>query len=171
MLHGEAKRAYMREWMRRKRAGEPTRKPKKPPKPKQPPKPWQPSQRMIWDVRHWFSLKLNQRWRLRGIGAEVVYGLEFHNADGTVNDAAWNEALQRYRTLRTKQRVERKRRQAERDAPPPLPPPLKCWFCGKPKTAKSILVGLTIGPLICARCTTRAAAIFAKHRRQRDARR
>ena len=28
MLQGEAKRAYMREWMRRKRAGEPTRKPK-----------------------------------------------------------------------------------------------------------------------------------------------
>jgi hypothetical protein len=41
MLKGEAKTAYQREWMRRKRAGLPTAKPKPE---------WQPSQRMIDDL-------------------------------------------------------------------------------------------------------------------------
>ena len=79
-------------------------------------------------MRHWFYLKLNRRWHLRGIGWEVVHGLDPHNEDGSVNEAAWEEALQRYRTLRAERRVERKRAQAERDAPSPPP---QCSFCGR----------------------------------------
>ena len=170
MLQGEAKRDYMRDWMRRKRAGEPTRKAKKPPKPKKPkkpPQPWQPTQRMIYDVRHWFWLRLNRPSHLRGIGSEVVADLDPNNADGTVNEAAWTEALQRYRTLRAEQRVERKRMQAERDKPPP---PKCCSFCDKPATAKRTLLGRGRYPLICAPCTKRAAAIFAKQRASRPKR-
>ena len=67
MLQGDAKRDYQRDYMRRKRAGEPTRKPPQPPKPKQP---WQPTQRMADKVRYWFGLKFNRPSYLRGIGCE-----------------------------------------------------------------------------------------------------
>ena len=46
MLKGEAKTAYMREYMRRRRAGLATA---KPPKPKPP---WQPPQHMIEKIRY-----------------------------------------------------------------------------------------------------------------------
>jgi hypothetical protein len=165
MLQGEAKRAYMRDWMRRKRAGEPTRKPKprEPKKPSEPKKPWQPTQRMINEVGHWFYLQLNRAWHLRVIGAEVVYGLDPHNTDGTVNDAAWTEALQRYRTLRAEQRVERKRKQPEQDAPPASK---RSSFCGEPASEERVLVGNGY-QMICATCTEEAAAIFAEHRKRR----
>ena len=45
MLQGDAKREYMRNYMRKKRAGLPT---------KQPAKPWQPTKRMRDQVRYWF---------------------------------------------------------------------------------------------------------------------
>ena len=91
MLQGEAKRAYMREYMRRRRAGLPTRKPRPKPRPER-----------------------------------------------------------------------AKRAKAE----PAKPVPKCCSFCGKPRTVKRILVGPDgTFPLICARCTTRAATIFAKQHR------
>ena len=43
MLQGDAKRAYQRVWMRRKRAGKPTANPK----------PWKPTKRMVDQVRYW----------------------------------------------------------------------------------------------------------------------
>lgn len=149
MLQGEAKRDYMRDYMRRKRAGEPTAKPKPE---------WQPTQRQIDEVHWWFRCKLGNR-RINGIGAEVVDGLDPNNADGTANDAAWNEAMQRYKALRDQQRADRKakaaREAADRNAPP------CCMFCLKPKTAKRHLVGDGYR-LICARCNNRITAMFAK---------
>jgi hypothetical protein len=156
MLHGTAKRDYMREYMRKRRAGEPTRKPKPE---------WEPTQRMVDEVEHWFYLKLHRRRDLRGIGRAVVAGLDPHNEDGTANEASWTEALQRYRTLRAERRagrrVRRKREEAERNAPPP---PKRCSFCNEPASAKSTLVGPSdySFPLICETCTKEAAAIFAK---------
>jgi hypothetical protein len=150
MLQGESKRDYMRDYMRRQRAGEPTRKPKRE---------RGPTPLMVAEVARLFRLQLAGSWRLRDSERKVVAGLDPNNADGTANEAAWNEALRRYRTLRAEQRAERKRKKAERDAPPPPP---KCWFCHKPVFAPSILVGPPIGPHICATCTEEAAAIFAR---------
>ena len=150
MLHGTAKRDYMREYMRKRRAGEPTRKPKPE---------WEPTQRMVDEVEHWFYLKLHRRRDLRGIGRAVVAGLDPHNEDGTANEASWTEALQRYRKLRAEQRagrrVRRKREEAERNAPPP---PKRCSFCNEPASAKSTLVGPSdySFPLICETCTKEA---------------
>lgn len=120
MLRGEAKRDYMR----RKRAGEPIAKPKPE---------WQPTQSMIDEVHYWFSVKLGRRpWELRGIGRQVVDDLMPNNDDGTPNEASWEEAMRRYKALRDQQRANRKRAKAERDAPPP---PECCSFCGEPKSA------------------------------------
>jgi hypothetical protein len=120
MLQGESKRDYMRDYMRRQRAGEPTRKPKRE---------RGPTPLMVAEVARLFRLQLAGSWKLRDSERKVVAGLDPNNADGTANEAAWNEALRRYRTLRAEQRAERKRKKAERDAPPPPP---KCWFCRKP---------------------------------------
>jgi hypothetical protein len=157
MLQGDAKRDYMRDYMRRKRAGEPTRTPKA----EKPVKPWQPTERMIRNVRHWFSRKLTQSSHLRGIGRKVVAGLEPHNEDGSVNEAAWDEALQRYRTLRAERRVEHKRTQEILDAPPP---PKRCSFCGEPRSEDRLLVGDGRYQFICEPCTKEAVAAFAKFR-------
>jgi hypothetical protein len=156
VLQGDAKRDYMRDYMRKRRAGQPTRKPTPQ---------WQPTPGMIIDVRHWFSLQLNRRWDLRGIGSRVVTGLEPYHADGAPNQASWNEALQRYRTLRAEQRAERKRKRAERDQPEP-PAPKRCWFCDQPVTVRRPLF-VSGAACICARCTKLAAAAFAKHRKRK----
>ena len=158
MLQGDAKRDYMRDYMRRKRAGEPTRTPKA----EKPVKPWQPTERMIGEVRHWFYLKLNRSWHLRGIGRKVVAGLDPNNADGTTaNEAAWTEALQRYRTLRAERRVERKRTQEILDAPPP---PKRCSFCNEPRSEDRPLFGDGRYQFICEPCAKEAVIAFAKFR-------
>ena len=149
MLQGEAKRDYQREYMRKRRAGEPTRKPK----PER-----EPTQRMVDEVGYLFRRQLAGSW------SKVVAGLDPNNADGTANEAAWNEALQRYRTLRAEQRAERKRKKAERDAPPE---PKCCSFCNEPASAKRVLVGIEPWARICAKCNRRVAAIFAKQRKRR----
>ena len=165
MLQGEAKRDYQREYMRRKRAGEPTRKP---------PKPWEPTQRMVDDVGHWFWLRRDRPWLLRGIGSDVVDGLDPTNPDGTRNEVSWTEALQRYRTLRAERRAKRKNAEPEPPAhAEPEPPARKrCSFCRQPASDGQVLVASGDNySLICATCTKEAAALFAKHRRQRAARR
>ncbi len=161
MLTGDAKRAYQREYMRRKRAGEPTRKPKLPEQPTKPEKPWEPTKSMIWDVRRWFSLKVNDHC-LRGIGRDVVHDLDPNNADGSVNEAAWIEAMRRYKTLRREQRVERERKQAERDKPKPK----RCSFCYEPASAERILIGDSDNSfrLICETCVEQASKVVAETR-------
>jgi hypothetical protein len=154
MLQGEAKRIYQREYMRRRRSGQ-----LMPPKPKPE---WQPTQAMINQVAYWFRIQLGSRpYDLRSIGRQVVDGLAPSNEDGTANEAAWNEALRRYKSLLDEQRDARKRAKAERDAPPP---PKCCSFCGEPQSARRVLVG-TGGTFICAKCTKRVAAVFAKRRK------
>ena len=95
MLTGQAKRDYKREWMRRKRAGEPTVRPK----------PWQPSQAMIKQIEYWVGLRARRPWRLIGMGRQVIAGLRF----GKNRDADLMEACRRLKALRdaAKQRRER----------------------------------------------------------------
>jgi hypothetical protein len=76
MLQGAAKLDYMRDYMRKRRAGAPTR------------KPWEPTPLMIAEVERWFHLSPYRRRDLRGVGRKVVAGLDPYNADGTTNEAA-----------------------------------------------------------------------------------
>jgi len=70
MLKGEAKTAYMREYMRRRRAGLATA---KLPKPKPP---WQPPQHMIEKFRHWQRVARSSQPRLRQPGHVIIDGLD-----------------------------------------------------------------------------------------------
>ena len=75
MLTGDAKRDYQRDYMRRKRAGEPTVKP---------PKPWQPTKRMVDQVRYWLRTGASASH----VGRQIIEGLDPSNED---------EALRRYK--------------------------------------------------------------------------
>ena len=77
MLHGEAKRDYQRDYMRKRRTGEPTRKLEKQEKP------WQPTKRMRDQVRYWFRAS-----NLSRVGRKIIEGLD------PSNEA---EALRRYK--------------------------------------------------------------------------
>jgi hypothetical protein len=87
MLTGAAKTAYQREWMRRKRAGLPTAKPKAAAGPRQ---------RVIDQISRWVSLRSADR--LYGRGAAILDGLSFVN--GGDNTAFWQQACRRYQGRR-----------------------------------------------------------------------
>jgi hypothetical protein len=63
VLTGDAKRAYQREYMRKKRAGEPTTKPKE----------WQPTYNAVSEIEHW--VKYQRSWRIKPAQRDVVEGL------------------------------------------------------------------------------------------------
>jgi hypothetical protein len=156
MLEGDAKRDYTRRKMRRKRAGEPTVKPK-PEKPEKLAKPRKPTRRMVHQVRYWFKLQLSRPHDLRGIGSEVVAGLAPNNDDGTTKEASWTEALRRYKAHLDQQRADRERAKAERHKHMAE----CCSFCCKPQSAERIFLGPGT-TRICEACTARAAALFLK---------
>jgi hypothetical protein len=62
MLQGDAKRAYQRVYMRRKRAGKPTVNPK----------PWKPTKRMVDQVRYWLRTGAPQSLT----GRTIIEGLD-----------------------------------------------------------------------------------------------
>ena len=132
MLEGEAKTAYMRDYMRRKRLGLPTVNPKPE---------WKPNQRIIDEIAYWARHPL----RTRGMGWRVIDGLTLDN------DASWMEACRRYKAIIDERRAARKARKQE----PPPPPVRCCMFCGKPKTARRILIGNGF-TFICQQCATKA---------------
>src|SRR6476661_5607235 len=74
MLQGDAKRAYQRVYMRRKRAGKPTVNPK----------PWMPTKRMVDQVRYWLRTGAPQSLT----GRKIIEGLDPTDE---------HEALRRYR--------------------------------------------------------------------------
>ena len=86
MLKGEAKTAYMREYMRRRRAGLATA---KPPKPKPP---WQPPQHMIEKIRYRQRVARSSQPRLRQPGHVIIDGLDLDTDEGMA------EACRRYQS-------------------------------------------------------------------------
>jgi hypothetical protein len=144
MLQGEAKTAYMREYMRRKRAGLPTVKPKKE---------WEPSQRMIREIEHWAKYPK----RTRGMGRQVINGLTLDN------DTSWMEACRRYKAILDKRWAEAKERKRLASLPPP---PKCCSFCGKPQSSRRILVGDRY-TFICQQCATKAVGKARQARKRR----
>ena len=134
MLHGDAKRAYQREYMRRKRAGKPTVNPK----------PWKPTKRMVDQVCYWLRTGAPQTLT----GRKIIEGLDPTDE---------HEALRR-----CKAHLDQHER--ERYAPPP---PKCCTRLRRPFNDLRTLVGNASYPLICETCTTEAAAIFVKRRKQR----
>ena len=89
MLQGDAKRAYQRVWMRRKRAGKPTVNPK----------PWKPTKRMVDQVRYWLRTGAPQSLT----GRKIIEGLDPTDE---------HEALRRYKAHLDEH-------ERERYAPPP----------------------------------------------------
>jgi hypothetical protein len=89
MLKGAAKTAYMREYMRRRRAGEP--------QPKKPRKPWQPSQRLIDEI----SRAVRHPQRVRGRLADAIEGLRFDT------DEEWVEACYRWKAWTSPPKIEK----------------------------------------------------------------
>ena len=150
MLKGEAKTAYMREYMRRRRAGLATA---KPPKPKPP---WQPPQHMIEKIRHWQRVaRSSQPRRLRQPGHVIIDGLDLDTDEGMA------EACRRYKSHRDAQHEAPKRAAVQREAAKKA-----CWFCGEPASGDRIVIAAPAGcPLICEMCVAEAARIIADERK------
>jgi len=137
MLTGDAKRDYMREYMRRKRAGELTAKPK-PEKPE-----WRPTSQQRLRVREQLRLSPYHRSHV----AKAIYdGL------GTGDE---DEALRRY-----KAHLDRC------NEPEPSSPP-RCSFCNEPRSEDRPLFGDGRYEFICEPCAKKAVAAFAKFRGER----
>jgi hypothetical protein len=121
VLKGEAKRDYMRDYMRRRRAGLATA---KPPKPKPP---WRPSKRMIETVRHWWYLAQHRPASLRQPSHSIIEDLDLDT------DVDVEEACRRYQRY-----LEERRKQREREAQAAKVPAVKrCSFCMEPRKAAS----------------------------------
>jgi hypothetical protein len=86
MLQGDAKRAYQRVYMRRKRAGKPTVNPK----------PWKPTKRMVDQVRYWLRTGAPQSLT----GRKIIEGLDPTDE---------HEALRRYKAHLDEHERERSR--------------------------------------------------------------
>jgi hypothetical protein len=158
MLTGEAKRNYQRLYMRRRRARLPTKAPKAP-------KEWEPSQRVIDDITRWIS---RPRWRLRGLGAQVLEGFTFEpdqNGKIHLSDDVWEKLCRRYEALVDERRAVRETEKEEAAKPKPK----RCLFCSKPASPDLILVG-DGGRSICEMCVTECVArrtVCARRRSER----
>lgn len=148
MLTGEAKTAYQREYMRRKRAGLPTAKPKPE---------WQPSQRMIDQIAFWYRRQHNKPWQLRGPWHKVIDGLKLENGD----EAQWMEACRRLKAYQDDLRAEAKARKEEASKPKVH----HCSFCRKPASPRRALFG-DRWAFICQPCATKAAKRLANVRQR-----
>jgi ClpX C4-type zinc finger len=136
---GDAKKAYQREYMRRRRAGEPTRRE---------PRPWEPPGGLKARIAHW----ARQRYRLRegSIGLEVVGGLEFDTHE------EWMEACYRFKGI-----TEARRQERTEAVPEPKPRPKECSFCGYVQDGERVLIG-DDWHYICEVCVAAAAETIAR---------
>jgi hypothetical protein len=154
VLKGEAKTAYMREYMRRKRAGLPTTKPKLP----RPKAEWKPSQRIIDQIDHWRHLRAHRPWRLRRFGERVIDGLTLDT------DESWMEACRRYEAYSDERRANREKEKQEAAEAAAKPNVRYCLFCNEPESTKRIFVGDGFW-IICENCIAEAAAMVADQRK------
>jgi len=144
MLKGEAKTAYMREYMRRRRSGQPP-----PPK-----KPWKPSKGLVrniaWAVRNRHRLRSGTRL------ANAINGLAFDT------DEEWLEACYRWKARCRSNPIPDEDAATEvpaaRSEPSRTSPELSCSFCGKPKSDVRLLVGNEFNH-ICNECIDKCASI------------
>ncbi len=156
MLTGAAKTAYQREYMRRRRAGQPKPEPKPKPKPA-----WQPSQLLVHQIKCWASMRAHRPWRLGKFGAEVIDGLEFDT------DEEWMEACHRHRGITEARRQEKQQQKQDAARPEPTKPPpvIRCSFCGEPTSDPRIMIRNRGGSAhICETCVADAAEIIAAKR-------
>jgi hypothetical protein len=153
MLKGEAKTAYMRDYMRRKRAGLATRTKPKPDKAA-----WQPSQTMVDQIQYWRRVQASEPWRLRQTGRQVL--------DVLADKKTWTEddmmeACRRLKAHQDDLKAEREQRKAEAEKPRVL----HCVFCHEPQTSKRIFIGSNVR-VICERCIDKVTKLVAKARRR-----
>jgi len=163
MLKGEAKTRYMREYMRRKRAGQPTAtKPK--PEPRSPAE-WEPPQRMVDQITWWRK----KPWGRRGLGHRLFAKLPFAD-NRTWTEDNMLEACRLYQAMLDERSAERER-EKEEEAKPRV---ARCNFCREPASPERILVdaggdGCEGIWCICETCVANAAAVIAEQRRSGSA--
>jgi hypothetical protein len=144
MLTGKAKtdyqRNYMRDWMRRKRAGLPTATKPKPQRRLDPA--WLRDQIAYW-------VRIRDTWKLRDTGRRVIDGLSFET------EADWQEACRRYWAIRDGSLA---------PADPPKPRIKHCSFCRKSGSEVAKLIEGRGGVTICDRCIAQAARLVAERK-------
>jgi len=148
MLKGDAKTAYQREYMRKKRAGLPTA--------TKPKAEWRPTQAMVDQIQHWRQMRVDEPWRLRDTALRVLDGLT--NKTWTEDDMM--EACRRLKAHQDEREAERERREDELSKPVVW----HCLFCGEPESPERLLYGKGIS--ICEKCIDEAAAAMARHRKK-----
>ena len=155
MLKGKAKTDYMRDYMRRKRAGLPTAK-STADKPAGGEREWKPTKRVINQIAYWARVRASAApWRLRAIGDRVIDGLTLDT------DESWMEACRRYKALKDERRAEREKEKEQAAKPKPR----YCLFCREPESTERIFVGHGVF-LICEKCIAEAAAVVASAKRK-----
>jgi hypothetical protein len=135
------KTAYQREYMRRKRAGLPTRQPPKPPKPPDPPKELVLDYSLVCEMERWFRRPYRVKYVLRDIVeglplrlpvmeedkikmGEEGYWEDWHRRRDAhekavlafvSTDPAWQEAFRRYKVYKTDKEKQKADKLAEKE--------------------------------------------------------
>ena len=161
MLTGDAKRAYQREYMRRKRAGEPTRKPQKPEKPEREPD-WEAIDR---EVAHWIKYPRScPAWADVVLDRRAEFDLRTEEG-GQAFGRLYLKARADHRAKRKAEREEQAKREAEYEAERRIK---RCSFCGTPQSEVRMLLGDDYR-FICETCVEQASKIVAELRKTRAA--
>ena len=161
MLTGDAKRAYQREYMRRKRAGEPTREPQKPKKPK----PEKPEREPDWEaidreVAHWIKYPRScPAWSDVVLDRRAEFDLRTEKG-GQAFGRLYLKARADRRAKRKAEREEEAKREAEYEAKLRIK---RCSFCDTPQSEVGMLWGNDYR-LICDICVEQASKAIAETR-------
>jgi hypothetical protein len=178
MLMGQAKKDYQREYMRKRRAGEPTIKPKVA-------REWQPTYRVISEIERWIKYP----WRTKQALRDITKGLKLalpewpeaigmadiakwqryfpiHEAavlDYVRSDPDWQEAFRRYRAHKDALKAERERKKWEE------PDQRYCLFCYDGLTTTGKLFVNTGYNVICETCVDTFADAISQGRANKAA--
>jgi hypothetical protein len=170
MLKGDAKAKYMREYMRRKRAGLITRKEPLPPDPL----------RHIDHIKYWVRRSKRRPWQLSRLGRKiiegldldvcegerrVVDGLEFNDWDAIGPKEHWLEACRRYRQHKDEQKARKKAEKGAAKSFRTTGPAKFCDICGA--FEGRLLVRFDYG-FICEDCVAEASRVLAVAKQSSD---
>jgi hypothetical protein len=173
MLTGQAKKHYQREYMRKKRAGEPTAKPKVA-------KEWQPTYSVVLDIERWVKHPWRQAQRdiTKGLtltlpeeGFDTADIAEWNRQfpaykqavlDHVCTDAEWQEAFRRYRAHKERLKAEHQYKAQRRN--PDLRFCLICSDCEGMDQRRFIDTSWHCGDPVCETCIDKLTEALARAR-------
>jgi hypothetical protein len=150
MLTGKAKTDYMRDYMRRKRAGLITPRPKR-----------DPVKRMVSEIGYWMRVSKRRPHHLSAIGQKVIKGLTLDTGD----EAQWRKAIRRLERIRKQQKADREHKDKVARYNGPL---LFCCCCGDvkmPDGVRFITIDEDKDLVICDPCADKVLRVVARARR------